>query len=425
MSFRQSDKQPPDGISRRHVLRNLVGTAAGGICLNGFAPYGWTSPVTPAKKRLLVIVHSGGLSQLESWDPKPGTSTGGPCQAISTSVPGVQVSDLLPHTSQQIHHLTLVRSMSTGEDNHGPGRYLMLSGRREGSGLVYPTLPCVANHYLTPANHPLPGYFAIGGSGREAAFLGTRYDPVNVPGDKPLANLARSTKLSDTSEVRRQALRERFNQRFTANQRGFSDTSAYTQSFVQAQQLMQHASLFDMTQEPPQDAERYGKHRMGQRCLLARRLLERGATCVVVNHEGYDSHAENFNFHLDLLEQFDRPFSCLISDLAQREILKDTFVIVLGEFGRTPNINHRFGRDHWSRSWSLALAGPGIGAGRVFGKTNAEGTEVIEDMVNAADLFHTFLEVLDIDSSQKYGIDGHEDIPIADPAGKVVEKLLV
>ena len=425
MSLSKLKIESQRGVSRRTAMGGMLGAAAGGLCLNGFAPYGWTNPVTAPKKRLLVIVHSGGLSQLESWDPKPGAPTGGPSLAISTSVPGTQVSELLPHTSQQIHHLTLLRSLDTKEDNHGPGRYLMLSGRREGSGLVYPTLPCVASSFLTPPSHPLPGYFSIGGAGREAAFLGTRYDPVNVPGDKPLANLARSPNLSETSEKRRQALRQKLNDRFTANQRGVSDTSAYSQSFMQAQQLMQHNTLFDLSQESPQDIERYGKHRMGQRCLLARRLLERGATCVQVAHEGYDSHAENFNFHLDLLEQFDRPFACLISDLAQRGILHNTIVLALGEFGRTPNINQRMGRDHWSRAWSIAMAGPGIGKGRIFGKTNDLGTEVTEDPVNAADLYHTFLDLLDIDSTQKYTIDGHEDIPIADPAGKIVEKLIV
>ena len=126
--------------------------------------------------------------------------------------------------------------------------------------------------------------------------------------------------------------------------------------------------VFDVTKEPAADHRRYGSHGFAQNCLLARRLLEQGVTCVKVMHTNYDTHNENFNFHLEQLGDFDRPFATFVEDLAERGMLDSTLIIVMSEFGRTPRINARYGRDHWSKSWSVVLGGCGIHAGAVLGK---------------------------------------------------------
>src|SRR5262249_7845780 len=154
-----------------------------------------------------------------------------------------------------------------------------------------------------------------------------------------------------------------------------------------ARQLMQQRVLFDLSRETAADHERYGKHAFGQRCLLARRLLEHDVTFVKLNHINYDSHFENFDNHLRLLDEFDRPFAALIDDLAARGMLESTLVIVMGEFGRTPRVNGSIGRDHWAKAWSIALAGCGIRPGIVHGRTNADGTDVVDGKVKAFDLF--------------------------------------
>lgn len=417
-------------FSRRRLLGGLAGAAVasgtlgsfGGVDLGSATEAAVAASLKSQRKQMLVVFHAGGLSQLESWDPKPSTDTGGPCAAIDTSVPGLKFAEWLPHTAKQAHHLTVLRGLSTGENDHGPGAYLMMTGRRIQSGFLYPTLPCWANQALTPPGLEVPGYINVGDAQREAAFLGVRFDPVKVKVGKPIENVDRPKDLPETAIARRMLLRQRADSRFQSR-RGTADTAAYALSFDQAEQLVRNKKLFDLTREPACDHERYGKHEMGQQCLLARRLLEHGVTCVKVIHPGYDTHAENFNVHLDLLEQFDRPFACLIEDLAARGLLDHTLVAAIGEFGRTPNINTRMGRDHWSGAWSAAFAGVGMPAGKVVGKTNSGGTEVTDVKVTAPDLFHTLLTAVEVDPHAEVGVEGQK-IPIADPAGHVIKELL-
>lgn len=402
--------------SRRNFLGGLLGTAAwglgGGLLANQARTIG---------KRLLVLFQAGGLSQLESWDPKPNTNTGGPCLPIATSVPGLYISEWLPHTAKVMHHLLVLRGLSTREDNHGPAAYLMMSGRREGAALVYPGLPAVVNKFLTPAEHPVPGYVSISGWG-QPAFLGPQYGPIQVSADKPPAHLDRPVDLPALSDQRRQALRRQFDAHF-GQQRGSALTTAYTQTFDQAQQLMRNKRLFDVGRFDPRQLDRYGHHELGRQCLLALQLLERGVTCVEVGHGGYDTHAENFNVQFDLIQQFDRPFACLITDLAERGLLGDTVVICTGEFGRTPIINQRFGRDHWSHAWSCVVGGAGFQRGGVYGKSNANGTQVADGKVEAPALFHTFMRALGIGSSRAHTVDG-EKVPVGDPAFAPIGELL-
>ena len=202
-----------------------------------------------------------------------------------------------------------------------------------------------------------------------------------------------------------------------------AQTDAYMQSYDQALRLMQRRDAFDVSQEPAADLERYGQYDLGRHCLLARRLLEQGALFVQVSHSNYDTHNENFDFHIEQVGEFDRSFSAIIRDLDDRGMLDSTLVIVMSEFGRTPNINMYYGRDHWSRAWSIALAGCGIQAGGAYGKTNELGTEVVEGQVNHGQLFHTYLQALGIDSTLTFEIGGRE-IPIADPAEAPIDEIL-
>jgi uncharacterized protein (DUF1501 family) len=200
-------------------------------------------------------------------------------------------------------------------------------------------------------------------------------------------------------------------------------TDAYTHSYEQAAQMMSRRDMFDVTKESDADQARYGKHDLGRHCLLARRLLESGVSFVQVTHTNYDTHNENFNFHLEQLGEFDTPFATLIDDLANRGMLESTLVVVMSEFGRTPNINHLYGRDHWGKAWSVLLAGARVKPGAVFGKTNPHGTEVADNKVDHANLFHTYLQAVGVDTSKSFDVDGRP-IPIADPAAKGIGELL-
>jgi uncharacterized protein (DUF1501 family) len=186
---------------------------------------------------------------------------------------------------------------------------------------------------------------------------------------------------------------------------------------------MKQREVFDVSKEPVKDAERYGKHDLGRHCLLARRLLEKGITFVQVSHSNYDTHNENFNFHIEQLGEFDRAFSTFVSDLASRGMLESTLIVVLSEFGRTPNINLYYGRDHWSRAWSVVMAGSKVQRGIAYGKTNPKGTEVVDGQVDHANLFHTYLQASGVDTTDSFEIEGR-DMPIADPSSKMIKQIL-
>jgi len=416
-------------IARRKFLGTL-GAAVGLGSTGGlgmFAQRAMAEHLEKSGKRILMFFMAGGLSQLESWDPKPGTDTGGPFRAIPTSVPGIHISELLPHTAQQMHHLSIVRSVNINENDHGKGHYIMETGRRQEPSIEYPRLGSVAAKFLAPEQCPLPGYVHItpGGNGfskGEAAFLGPRYGAVSLGNGKPPRNSELPEAIAPEADAMRQRLRRQFSDHFTKRRRT-AETEAYTYSYEQAQRLMSQREVFDVSNEPEADLERYGTHDLGRQTLLARRLLEKGVTFVKVSHSNYDTHHENFNFHIEQLGEFDRTFATILSDLADRGMLDTTLIMVISEFGRTPRINHQYGRDHWGKAWSVALGGCGVQPGAVVGKTNDNGTEVSDREVNGGHLFHTYLQAVGVDSHHEYDVGGRP-VPIADPQTEPITELL-
>src|SRR4051795_7789598 len=181
MDAKYACKSREHTIARRQFMGSLAAIGAS-ACAGGlgiFSSPAIADQLRADQKRVVVFNMAGGLSQLESWDPKPGTATGGPFRAISTSVPGIQISELLPETAKQMHHLCLVRGVNTSEDDHGKGAYLMLHGRRENPAAEYPQIGAVAAKALAPTNSPLPGYVLItpggaGGRGNDSAYLGPK-----------------------------------------------------------------------------------------------------------------------------------------------------------------------------------------------------------------------------------------------------------
>jgi uncharacterized protein (DUF1501 family) len=413
-------------LSRRALLGGLVG---GGLAagLGGFVTG------TPAvaeqlrskHKRVLNFFLHGGVSQLETWDPKPNTDTGGPFRPIPTSVPGVRICELLPYTAKQMHHLAIVRSLNTRHGDHGRGQVEMTTGRNRMQGVEYPHLGAVSAKALTPDRFPLPGHILIpsGGSGNSSgAYLGPKYASVTLNEGKAPDNSARSAAVSPEADARRNDFRMKLNDRF-AGRRRTAETDAYTFSYEQAVQLMERRDVFDVTKEPEADHDRYGRHEFGKHCLLARRLLENGVPFVQLNHSNYDTHFENFDFHIEQLGEFDKPFATLVADLADRGLLEDTVICVMSEFGRTPKINARYGRDHWGTAWSVCLGGAGIQGGAVIGKTNDNGTAVTDREVDHGHVFHTLMQAVGVDSKSEFDIGGRK-FPIGDPAKDAIKELL-
>ncbi len=420
-------QSPEHEVSRRAFLAGTAG-ALGALSFGGMVHPAGAKALEEQQRRVLVLFLLGGVSQLETWDPKPGTDTGGPFLPINTTVPGVQICELLPHTAKMMHHVALVRGVNTAEDDHGKGAYIMQTGRRQEPAMQWPQLGSVCSKLLRPADNPLPGYIHITPKGNgavntaDAAFLGPRYASVSLSDGQAPANILRPEALTEEADKERQALRARANERFERGRRT-ADTEAYSYSYDQAAQLMERRSLFDLNKEPPKVREQYGTHDFGRHCLMARRLLEGGATFVKVSHSNYDTHHENFDFHIQQLGEFDRPFATLLDDLHQRGLLDSTLVVVMSEFGRTPTINRNYGRDHWSKAWSVALAGCGIKGGVVVGKTNANGTAVTDREVNGGHLFQTYFKAVGLDPKKSYYVD-QRPIAMTDPKASVIPEVL-
>lgn len=419
-------------ISRRNFLQGATTGALGMLSFNGMLRADATQQIKSKQKQVVVFWMTGGVSQLETWDPKPGTDTGGPFQAIPTSVPGLHISELLPYTAQQMHHLALVRGINTKQNNHAQGDYFMQTGHPQTPGFEYPYIGSTMSSLLAPAGNPLPPNIVLQSNTdynvdsrlpRESSFLGPQSGPVALRGGKSPSNISLPDGFTDAGDLRRRTLRSKLGKRFEAGRR-IGKTEIYNASYEQATALMKNKELFDFDKLPAKDVERYGKEPFGRDCLMARQLLEAGVTFVKVRHTDYDSHSENFNFHLEQLGEWDRPFATFLSDIADRGMLEHTLVIVMCEFGRTPKINQRVGRDHWGTAWSIALGGCGIKSGAVVGKTNDNGTKVIDREVNAGHLFHTYYKAVGIDPTEDFV---HEGRPFAKATANTsaIEELLV
>ncbi len=416
--------RPLDGLSRRDWLATAAVTSIGSV--------GRTAPLraetaAPPRKQLLLLFLSGGASQFETWDPKPGTKTGGPYRAIPTSTPGVFISELMPHSAKNVHRLTVVRSVNSGIADHFQGHYALQSGR---IATGYPVLGSAVAKLLERPDDVLPGYVTLRRDGPkaytdvgDAGFLGAKYEGVRIVNHQPPANLIAPAGVTPELAAAVDRVRAAADERFQTG-RDRKPVHSYSTTFHQAKALMQRREIFDLSKESSSDHERYGRHEFGQHCLQARRLLQAGVSCVRVTHFDWDAHQDNFYWHQIRCAEFDRTFITLLDDLSERGMLEHTLVVAVGEMGRTPQINNLSGRDHWGRAWSMVMAGCGVKPGIVYGSTNATGTEVADSPVKLGDLFHTYLRALGIDSRMMYQIEGQTN-PVADPAANPVEALLV
>ena len=380
----------------------------------------------PCAKHCVVLFMNGGPSQLDTFDPKPGTLNGGPFKAIQTSADGIQFSQHLPLLAEQAHHLSIIRSMVSREGNHDRARYLLHTGYTPSGSVRHPTFGSMASHYLDDGDFELPNCVNINSPAFSAGLLGATHDPfvVNNP-LKPIEDL------KYPSQMDRRRLRQRLEllndvERDFLRNRGHRSTEAHQAIYKKAEKLINSpgAKAFDLSDEANSVKETYGNNQFGQGCLMARRLVETGVKFVEVSLDGWDTHRNNFERTERLLKVVDSAFSALVRDLSDRELLDETLVIWLGEFGRTPKINANDGRDHFPNGWSAVLAGGGVRGGTSIGETNGDGTRVLNRPVSVADLFASLCFALGIDyNDQNYSRAGRP-IRVVDN-GSVVEELFV
>ena len=398
-------------LSRRQFL------GASALGLGALATPAFAEKLKKERKQVLFVWLDGGMSQLESWDPKPNTTFGGPFRSIPTKVPGVRVSELCEHSAKQMHRLAIVRSLSTQDNSHSAGVERIQRGDPKNRGVVYPFVGSAMAKLLGPGESGMPPYVWVkpGNGGfiyKDAGFLGPQYGALALGDGKPPENLVRPKDLSPDDDMARNELRKLADQRYAAGRKpDYTEANSY--AFTMAEQLQKRVELFDLSKLPQKDQDRYGTHDLGRHLLLARRLLEEGVTFVKVTSYGWDTHGDNFNGHASLMPRFDKPFAAIVEDLADRGMLDNVLVIAMSEFGRTPRINGHLGRDHWPEAWSMVMAGRGIKPGVVEGKTNDLGTEVASKPHDIGHVFHTWFKALGIDPKETEYRNGGQPLPIA------------
>lgn len=412
--------------SRRTFFKSGLTSFLGLVAMQHFgsSSFAQLEDVLPRAKHCIVLFMNGGASQLDTFDPKPDTKNGGPFVAIPTSVEGVQVSEHLPQVAEQAHHLSIIRSMVSREGNHERARYLLHTGYAPGGAVRHPTLGSLTSYYLDDSLSDLPSCVNINAPTYSGGFLGATHDPFVVNDSmRPVEDLSYPAQM-DTHRFReRLKMLRAIEKDFIAKRTGRS-TEAHEAIYKKADQLINSPKIdaFQLNEEPLAVREAYGMNKFGQGCLMARRLVEAGVKFVEVSLDGWDTHQNNFERTKELLNLVDPAFAMLLKDLSERDLLDETIVLWLGEFGRTPRINNNDGRDHHTNGWATVVAGGGTRGGQVIGGTNEDGSEVVSGAVGVPDLFASLCFALGIDPDEENYSRSGRPIRVAND-GSVIEEL--
>ncbi|MCE9563112.1 MAG: DUF1501 domain-containing protein [Planctomycetes bacterium] len=406
-----------------------VSLAADMTQLNALAAPGVNDALKKTQKRVILLWLAGGASQLETWDPKPGASTGGPFRAIKTDVPGVAISELMPKMAQRMKNTCILRGLDTKNGDHGSAAITMMRGRRNEAALRYPDLGAVLAREMARADSKVPDYVSFytqtegrGMAPGDSGFLGARYAPMDLTTSNYPEFIKRLADISDLDHKERSDLRDVLGKQFVAGRS--SDTmNSQNEAYERVRGIMSSEKLFDVTQEPQKVRDRYGPTQFAEQVLIARRLVEAGVPFVRVGRAWWDSHGQNFETHQEMVPELDHVMATLIDDLKERGLLDDVMIVTLSEFGRTPGINASLGRDHFASAWSSTITGCGIKGGSVYGKTDDKGNKVVAEQVDAGSLFATIYEALGINPEKNYYV-GSRPIPLVNPGIHAIKEVL-
>jgi len=377
-------------------------------------------------KNVIYLYMDGGMSHVDSWDPKKG-DVAGPTKTISTSADGIQLGEYLSRTAKQMHHGALIRSLSSTQGAHEQGNYFMHTSYQLRGTIAHPAMGAWLSHFRGAGNPSLPATAYVGNASRHpgAGFFPPSESPlfVNNP-ENGLKNIEPQKGLTNELHRSRMKLASELDSDFVTTFPKQRNVAAYSDAYDGAFKMMASKDIiaFDLTQEPQTLRDEYGKDPFGQGCLLARRLIEHGVRFVEVSLHGWDTHSGNFIVTPDLCEKLDRGLSALVNDLAKRGLLKDTLVVVATEFGRSPKINTNLGRDHYPKAFSGALFGGGVKGGSIYGTTNKTGEEVVDDEVSIPDFNATIGYALGLPLDEIVMSPSKRPFKVADK-GKPITKL--
>lgn len=431
-------------LSRREMLQ----LSAAGV--GAFSASGWMNVMASRAaeqtrtgrkpKSCILLWMDGGPSQHETFDMKPDAPEDirGEYKPIATSVPGLSITEKFPALAKLMHHAAVVRSMSTGESEHGRARIYLHTGYKQGTaGLKYPTMGSLITAGANLPASELPNFIVTGMHLNPAnwsyvsspGYLGPRHAPLIVA--DPGGGLQNVKPSADEQEFNdRQELLKQMSESFLRDNPSAA-ANAQTTVYQRAAELMRSgkSKAFDLSLEPSKVRESYGNHAFGKGCLLARRLVEAGVPFVEVYHSptpgGWDSHTgvRYQEVKTMTMPQLDQGMSSLITDLAERGLLQDTLVIWMGEFGRTPKVNKDRGRDHYGRAWSSVLLGGGVKGGKVIGRTDKQGGTVEDRPVSAVDFMATVCNLLGVDTEKTVDIK-ERPVRLVDKYANPIDALL-
>ena len=436
-------------ISRRQLLK------AAGLGVLGYSASGWLPVLAdsiasdPQRRRHCILLWmTGGPTQTDTFDMKPGHENGGEFQEVETKAPGLRFSEHLPKLGIVADELAVVRSLSTKEGDHGRGTYLMRTGHQPMGPIRYPSIGASLSKELGSDADEVPNYVSIAPyrAFNQAAFgpgfLGPRFAPLSVgatdvfqqqpqqnPDDYAELRVDDLGSLSGEGQSGRLDLWNSLEEGFLATHRAPAPITHST-VYQRALRLMNSAAAraFDLSEEPERVRDAYGRGRFGQGCLMARRLIEQGVAFVEVSlgtfagSIGWDTHQNNFPAVKALSAELDAGWGTLMAELKERGLLESTTILWMGEFGRTPQINRAAGRDHFPAAWSCVLAGGGIAGGQAYGRTSADGTTVEESKVDVGDVLATLCSALGVDPSHQNISEMGRPIRLAE--GEPIQQIL-
>lgn len=452
-----------DGVTRRNFVR-IGGLTALGLGMGNFfqlqramAADPLSNSTTAAKAKSCILIWlDGGASHLDTFDPKPKapSEVRGPFDSIGTNLTGVRISEHLPETAKIMDKLALIRSVTSPFGVHNFAAQYLMTGYKPTPALEYPAMASVVAHMraqtgVLPSNIAIPNLIS-----RDAATIGNGFLPsstkhFSLGSDPGKANYkVRDLDFYQGLDISRldrrrkivNAMNEYGNLKSKANSPSDPDLErAY--NLIASDEAK---AAFNLNEEPRKVCERYtidpranvyDSNNIGQQCLLARRLVERGVPFVTVNNVGWDKHIDlktYANRHPGdprsashaLIPGLDKALGALIGDLSERGMLDETLVLVMTDFGRTPKINSTRGRDHWPNCFSVAMAGGGVKGGQVIGESDALGEFVKDRPITPSDLSATIYTLLGIDPGHELHTPDGQPIRIASQESKVIKELL-
>jgi uncharacterized protein (DUF1501 family) len=442
-----------DGVARRDVLR-LGAAGLFGLGLNlpqllaGQALAAKASSGAIAKRddlSLIIVFLRGGLSTIDTFDMKPNAPSDvrGTFDPVSTNIPGTQICDQLPRVGQIMDKFSIIRSFTHSDSGHGPADHYMLTGYLPGPGFnagmspnnQRPSHGSIVAHKLG-ARGPLPPYVCLPTMHPScgSSYLGANAAPFVIDADPSAADFSvpdlappltvAANRLNARKEMLAQIDRYQRSAEVNAN-RHVRTMNVFREKALDLMTSSETKAAFDIQTEPEKMREQYGRHTLGQSCLMARRLVEAGVRCVTVEHQNWDTHDQNFRTLKDsLLPQLDTSMSALYTDLEQRGLLERTLVVVTGEFGRTPRINPNAGRDHWGPCFTVALGGGGLQGGRVIGSSDAWAQAPADNPYGPEDLAATMYQLLGIDPREEFHTPEGRPVSIVGKNGRIIKELL-